>query len=165
MAFQFAPPPLTTPIIDRDKAGKLTGLMTLQFSNWLRAAVLTPITQSSRTLTTVSLTDQHASIGATAINTTTLSAGLYRAWWYARVTTAAGVSSSLTVTLGWTESSIALTYAGVAMTGNTTATTQSDGGVVRIDGATNVTYATTYASNAAGAMQYRLDVVLEALSI
>jgi len=47
------------------------------------------------------------------------------------------------------------------MTGNTTATVGSLTFLVRVDKATAITYATTYVSVGATAMQYRLDVLCE----
>lgn len=107
------------------------------------------------------LTDQNASIGATPLAQAALPAGLYRVSWYARVTTAAGVSSSLTVTIGWTEGSVALSLSGAALTGNLVTSVQSGMVFLLIDDGSPITYATTYASNAAGAMKYTLVLNLE----
>jgi hypothetical protein len=65
------------------------------------------------------------------------------------------------VTLGWTESSIPLTFTGVPMTGNTTTTTQSGSIMIVADGNTPLNYSTAYASNAAGVMKYRLTVIVQ----
>ena len=117
------------------------------------------------------LTDQTAAIAATSLTistptglTTKLSKGLYRVSTYARITQAASTSSSLTVTLGWTDGTVACTSSGSALTGNTTATTGSQSVVIRSDADGSVTYATAYSSSGATAMQYRLDIVLEQLS-
>ena len=117
------------------------------------------------------LTDQTAAIAATSLTistptglTTKLSKGLYRVSTYARITQAASTSSSLTVTLGWTDGTVACTSSGSAVTGNTTATTGSQSVVIRSDADGSVTYATAYSSSGGTAMQYRLDIVLEQLS-
>ena len=114
------------------------------------------------------LTDQSAAIAATSLTistptglTTKLSKGLYRVSTYVRITQAASTSSSLTVTLGWTDGTVACTSSGSAVTGNTTATTGSQSVMIRSDADGSVTYATAYSSSGATAMQYRLDVVLE----
>jgi hypothetical protein len=102
-----------------------------------------------------------ASIAATNIPLPSLSRGLYRVSYYARIMQAASTSSSLTVTLGWVDATVACSFSGSALTGNTTATSQSGTQMIRCDEETNVTYATTYASSGGTAMQYRLDLLVE----
>lgn len=112
---------------------------------------------------TVSLTEQSASVSATAIATPELSAGLYRLTYYQRVTRAATSSSSLQTTIGWTDGGVACMVSGAAMTGNTTSTTQSDCLTVQVDKATSVTYTLTYASLGATSMQFAWSARLEQL--
>ena len=110
-------------------------------------------------------TAQSASIATTSLPTDgDLSAGLYRVTYYARITTAAGVSSSLTVNFGWTDGAISQTHSGAAMTGNSNTTWQTDSILIYVDAATPISYSTTYASDAAGAMQYQLFVTLERMA-
>lgn len=116
----------------------------------------TPFVRNSVTATT-----QAASVGATDLTGGALNAGLYRITYYARITRAAGTSSSLTVTLGWTDQGQALTPSGTAITGNTVTTFQSASILVYSDAASPITYATTYASVGAPTMQYKLAVTLE----
>lgn len=123
------------------------------------------INDSSIRINKVTLTGQNASIAATDFSGMALSAGHYRVSYYMRVTTAAGVSSSATFVLSFTESSVALSISGAAMTGNTTATLQEGTHVIRVDNATPIKYAITYASNPASAMIYRLDVLLEQVNV
>lgn len=111
-------------------------------------------------LDSVSLTNQSAAISATPI-VVTQTAGLFRISWYLRITTAATTSSSATVTIGWTETGVALTKSGPAVTGNTTTTTDSGTFLIRSDAAAALTYAVSYATSGATAMKYRLDVVVE----
>ena len=113
------------------------------------------------------LTDQSAAIAATSLTistptglTTKLSKGLYRVLTYARITQAASTSSSLTVTLRWTDGTVACTSSGSAITGNTTATTGSLDVMIRSDADADITYETAYSSSGATAMQYRLDIVV-----
>lgn len=104
--------------------------------------------------------------GKTAATTSTYTvtgAGLHRLSYTARVTTAAGTSSSVTVTVGWTDGGVACTQAFVPMTGNTTATTQSGSVLINADQATAVTCSTVYASNPASAMTYTLAFAVESL--
>lgn len=110
------------------------------------------------------LTNQSAAITTTALALPALVSGYYALSYYARITAADGVSSSLTVTLGWTESTIGLSLSGAPMTGNTTATVQAGNATVLIDGNTALTYATAYSSNTPGQMKYRLTVMVESVS-
>src|SRR2546425_527659 len=129
---------------------------------WL-AAVILRVQAAPEILKVVSLTNQSASIGTTAIPIGSISAGLYRINWHARITTAASVSSSLTVTIGYTDNAISCTQSGAALTGNTTATVQGGMAILRSDGAAPLTYSTTYASVGGTVMIYKLDVVAERL--
>lgn len=110
----------------------------------------------------VHLTAKSATIGATPILVTQFS-GLYRVSFYVRITTAAATSSSVTVTIGYTESGVPLTFVFPALTTNTIQSVQSGTCLLRSDAAAPITYAITYASNPAAAAVYRLDVVLEQL--
>lgn len=135
------------------------------FIDWVTQLVA-DVDSAPSALKVVTATTQNASIGTTPIPTGTLSTGLYRVTWYARITTPATTgagTSSLTVTLGWTDT-VSCTYSGSAMTGNTTGTVQSQTQVVNIDAASPITYATTYASDTAGQMVYTLSLVLEQVS-
>lgn len=130
---------------------------------WQQALILQQqqIQRSPPIVNSVSLTGQNASISATDFSGGgTLGSGLYAVEWYFRVTTAATTSSSLQLTIAWTDGGVAQTESGAAETGNTTATHQSGRYMFRSDAASPITYATTYASNAAGEMVYSLYVML-----
>lgn len=133
---------------------------TATFLEWT-TALLADVDASPARLHTVSVTGQNAAIGTTTIPTAALAAGLYRVSTYARILQAATTSSSLTVSIGFTESAINLSMSGAAMTGNTTGTVQSNVWLIRIDAASPITFSTAYASSGATVMIYRLDVVLE----
>ena len=124
-------------------------------------SVVDVVNLSARRLATVTKTAQTASLTATALDTGTLNPGVYRVGYTARITTAASTSSSLTVTLAWTDGSVGQSQSGAAMTGNSTTTQQNDTWLVHIDKATTITYATTYASSGGTAMQYSLYVIAE----
>lgn len=152
------PPPLISPIAE--------GRLELMQSDWQRyflsnASIVTGTPTFFSTA--VDLENQNASIGTTNLELPALPQGDYAFFYYARVTVAAAVSSSLTVTFGWTESGVSLTLSGPAMNGNSVTTVQSGVVPVFIDANTPLTYATTYASNAAGQMKYRLRVRVQAL--
>lgn len=152
---QFAPPPLE--LIER-KDGRLSRVGQQWFLSLTQA-----LQQATTTLKSVSLTAQSASLTTTTVPLGTFAAGLYRVTYYARVTTAAGVASSLDVTVGWTDGAVPCSVTSAAMTGNTTSTVQSGSVLVHVDANGPITYATTYASNPASAMVYRLDLAVEAV--
>lgn len=112
----------------------------------------------------VALANQNASIGVTSVTSEALTAGLYRITYYARITSAAGVSSSLTVNLAWDDGIVSCSKTFTAITGNTISTTGSESYMVRID-TPPITYSVTYASVPASAMQYSLDIVVEAVAV
>lgn len=151
------------PVFDRVSDQK-TGILTDAWSRWF-ARLPETLGGIPSVLNRVTLSSQGASIGATSFAGATILKGNYRATYYARITTAAGVTSSLTVTLAWTDGAVAQTFSGAAMAGNTTTTWQSNTITIRADAGTAITYATTYASNPAGAMKYCLDLVLEKIRI
>ncbi len=136
-----------------------TGMVSPTWSAWLARLPDTLYSIPSR-LNALSLTNQTASLAATDFSGGSRLAGLYRLSYYARITTAASVASSLTVTLGWTDGGVACSQAGAAMTGNTTATAQSGTVLVHLDTGTAITYATTY-STTGTTMAYALAVSLE----
>ena len=108
--------------------------------------------------------DQAAAIASTPIVVVgRLAAGIYRISYYARITRAAGISSSLTVRFNWTDGSVAQFELGAAMIGNTTATVQQNRLMVRVDRDTSITYETGYASVGVPTMQYSLRIALERL--
>ncbi len=76
-----------------------------------------------------------------------LGAGLYRVSWYLRETVNDGVSSSLTVTIGFSDKGQALTFVGPALTTDTITSWQTGSVVVRSDANVDLTAAIAYASN------------------
>lgn len=110
-----------------------------------------------------SVTAQGASIATTTL-VDTEETGLYRTTFSLRITQAATVSSSAQVTLGWTQASVSATQTFAAVTGNTTATQQSDSVTVLSDAGTPITYAVVYASVGATPMLYSFDAFVEGIS-
>jgi hypothetical protein len=152
------------PMPSRDAMIDREGIVRRTWQVWFRNLTNTVNDAPSR-IQTVSLVNQSASIGATSIPSTTLTAGLYRVTWYLRISTAAGTSSSVTVTLGWTDDTVTMSLSGAAVTGNTTTTSQTQTSLLAVDNASPVTYATVYSSAGAPTMQYALDITLEAVSV
>jgi len=130
---------------------------------WLQDAVISRVQSAPDLRTAIILTGQTAAIGATPLPLASVTAGRYRIAFYTRVTTPDGVSSSLTITLGWTDGGIACTQSGAAMTGNAVTTTQSGSIMIQSDANAPITYSVAYASNTPNQMAYRLSVVVEAL--
>lgn len=110
----------------------------------------------------VTLTGQNASISATPVPMPDLSAGLYRVSVFARVTTVATTSSSLTIAIGFTQGGVSCTLTLAAMTGNLVTTINAPfTALIESDANAPITYTVTYASNGAGEMVYTLSVAVE----
>lgn len=111
--------------------------------------------------------DETAAIATSILVLTRLPtpSGLFRISTYLRITYAAGASSSAQITIGWTDGGVACSDTFSAVTGNTTATTQSGSRLVQADRDTTITYAVAYASSPAAAMSYSLSVRAEALPV
>lgn len=153
---------LATPLVNVDKDGKTDGNATVLFAQRWREISDRLDDSPVRIGTPVQLPGtQNASILSTPLGQA-LAAGLYRVSWYARIVTPDAVSSSLQIVIGWTESSIALSLQGAAITGNLVTSVQSGiAPLLQIDNGSPITYGTVYASNTPGAMKYLLTVALE----
>ena len=163
-------PPLYEPVAVSDdlKHPLATRLPTLIMGyEWLRwISTLTSVVDASPSRKVHRrLSGQVAAIGATALAIGSVGAGIWRVSYFARITTPAGVSSSLTVSFGYQTGGVTQSDSGAAIVGNTTATHQFGTLVIRVDADTPISYSTAYASNPAGAMAYSLDVTAEALAL
>lgn len=164
MATSIPPPPLNSSVIELDRFDaqrRRPFILAKGWAIWFQQSLIARAEGAAQMLRSVPLTAQAASIGATPVPIASVQPGLYRVSWYLRITTPATVSSSVSVTLGWTDGSVNCTRTGAAVTGNTTSTTQSGTELLRLDAATALTYATTYATVGATPMQYRLDLTVE----
>jgi len=142
--------------------GVLQGLLTQPWQIWFRT-VTDAINIAPQVQTSVTGTPTGASIASTALLADTGSAGVFRVSWFLRVTQAATTSSSVAVTVAFTDG-VALTVSGAAVTGNTTSTIQQQSVIVRCDAASPLSYSTTYSSVGATPMQYALSVCVERLN-
>ena len=133
------------------------------FGNWLQTSIVAGVANAPSLYPAVSLTNQSASIGVTPIPLPSLATGLFRITWYLRKTTADGVSSSIQLTISWTESSQALSISGAALATDAVTAVQSNSIMVLTDAASPISYSTTYASNTPATMKYRLTVLVEAV--
>lgn len=108
------------------------------------------------------LAGQGAALPATTLVTVPAD-GLYRLSHYLRITQAATVSSSATVTFRWTDGGVACALTVAAVNGNTTDSVGSIVRIVRADKGTAITIEVAYASSGATPMQFRLDARVEAI--
>jgi len=143
-----------------DRMTRPDGRLSLPWVNWF-TTLQSDVQDAPFRLASVAATGQSAAIGATAIPLGALATGLYRVSYLARITTAASTSSSLTVRIGFTNGGVACSLSGAAMTGNTTATVQTETVLLQIDASTPITYSTVYSSTGATAMVYSLWVTAE----
>lgn len=116
-------------------------------------------------LAIVTLAGQTAAIASKPFLVGTLGPGSYRVSVFTHVTTAAGVSSSLTPSIGFTHKGDSCARTGTALTTNTVTSVDSNTWFISIDGGTQINYAFAYASNPAAAMVWSADVVLESVNV
>lgn len=151
---ELAPPPLRSRLVDPD------GLMTRDFNNWLRG-----LTSAINVAATLSVAPQVLTgLGnslATSIALPAAPAGTYRLSYVVRVSRAATVSSSIQVALHWVAGGVLQTFTQPALTTNTTTSIQSGSVIAAVDGGSNITYDTTYASTGGTTMLYDLTITVE----
>ena len=135
------------------------GILTQPWQVWLRG-VVDALNASPQVQKSVTGTPTGGSISTTTLLADTGSAGVFRVSWFLRITQAATTSSSVAVSVGFTDG-VALTISGSAVTGNTTTTIQQQTVLVRCDANSALTYSTTYSSVGATAMQYAVSMVVE----
>lgn len=111
----------------------------------------------------VSLSAQSADIAATPIPMPDLTAGRYRVSVYTRVTRAATTSSELLLTIGWIDGTVVMTSAGATLTGNVTTTFEQRTLFLAVDANASITYTAEYTSVGATAMQFKLEIAVEAM--
>lgn len=157
MSAPLDPIPESDPIADDDR------IITGTWYRWLYLIITRLLTCILRAANGV-----HRAGVAGAIATTTLFVpsfiGTYRVTWGLQIVTPGTVSSSATVTIGWTTGGVAQTKVFPAITGNTTATNDSGTTTCRPDTGLPVTYAVAYATVGATPMAFSIDAVPEALT-
>ncbi len=89
--------------------------------------------------------------------------GRYRIGWYLRETVNDGVSSSLIVTLGFTDKGSALTFVGPALTADSPTAFQTGTIEVRSDANVDLTVAIAYASNTPNRLTFDAEFTVEFL--
>lgn len=161
------PVPFRDDLVSAEVSGSSRKAYTRLSPTWARwvsllagALKAVSVQMGSATLTAVG-----AATVATAVPTPTLSSGGYLVRYYVRVTRAATTSSSLTVTVSWTDGGVVCSASGAALIGNLTTTCESGVRMVRVDVGTTITYAVAYASVGATSMQYALMVGVDAVPV
>lgn len=152
------------PLPSREVLADQSGLIRPPWMIWFRNLRDDVSAAPIRGANPVTVTGKTAAIGTTPIPSDPLSAGLYRVTTFLRVTTAATVSSSVGVVIGFTSGGVACQFTGALLTANLANQPQSLTWLLKIDNASPITYATSYASNVAG-MTYELSVTLETVSV
>ena len=101
-----------------------------------------------------------ASIATTPLDIPTVYEGVWLICLQVRVTTPGSVSGEILVTISWTQNGVGQSESTANLTGNLTSTREGRIVVVRADGATPISYATTYLDGGgATPMAYELDIV------
>ena len=151
------------PVPTFDRVAGKDGVLTIPWREYLQR--LPPmLDRCAVRVAEATLTDQAASITATDFTGSDFPEGLYRVSFYTRITRAATTSSSLTVTIDWTDGGVAMTQSSTALTGNVVTAYRSVTLVLWLDANTRVDYSTTYASVGATSMQYKLCLTMERLN-
>ncbi len=147
------------------------GIITQIWLDWFVLVVLKAIQAGVRLLShpvesggSTTATSQNASIAATAFPLTSITAGLYRVAWTARVTTPAGINSSLSVSVNYTRLGTGCTQTSTSLTSNATNLPGSGSFLVHNDGGSPISYFTTYASAGVPAMIYEIDATCESVA-
>lgn len=163
MSLVLLPPlPMEAPILQIGPDGKTSDYLS---ADWYQTffAMAQRLNASSQVINNpvTRLVNQEASISPVSLPIGAVPDGVYRLSWYARITRAASTSSSLTVTFQWSDTGVAISGGGAAITGNTTTTVQSGVATVNADSDTPISYSTTYASVGGTTMQYSLVLLAE----
>lgn len=153
----LSPIPLQAAIVDR--AGAINDFFRLRWQELIDGSLFTPSVASVSSGTPA----PSASLATTAVYTTKTS-GRYRVSYGLHKKTPDGVSSSLTVTIGWVQGGIALTKTFAALTLDTVLAEQDGVIPFRADANIDITIAILYASNTPGLMAYEYDVTVENLA-
>ena len=166
------PPPSSEPIakprdpnVPPGQTDPGEGIVSDTWNRWFVAQAQAVNTASVTATPPTSLTALGGAITTTSLVPALTAAGIYKLSYYARITTPGTVSSSLTVTLSWTDHAVGQSFTGAAMTGNTTTTWQALTFPAYVDAGLPVTYSTAYASVGATSMVYELYVLIEQIAI
>jgi hypothetical protein len=153
----LSPIPTSAAVVYRDSLTLTEQFYTWLFELWLRVNGAASQLAGPSLLTP----PQTAAIGSTAL-ASAAGNGVFRVSYVTRIVVPATTSSGLTIGFNWTRNGVALSYSGVALTGNAVNSWQQGSFVARIDAGT-LTYGTAYVSVGATPMTYELDIMVEQL--
>lgn len=155
MPSSLAPIPADTAIVDR--SGVINTFFRLRWQQLIDGFQVTPSKAN------VPVASRNSALGTTTVYLA-LAAGRYRITVYLRKTTPDGVSSSLTLTVGWTDGASPCVKVFGALTTDTAVANDSYTHMVNVDVNTNITIAVAYASNTPGTMVWKAYAVAEVLA-
>lgn len=156
---QVPPPAFEDPFVDKD------GRLSSESFNWFLINVLPRLNQTSAiyggSTPPFERANQNASIAPESFALGSLSTAYYRVTVWMRITSPAGVNSSVTPFLQFTSGGVACTMTGQAMTSNAINQPASQSFLILVDAPGPIQIGTTYASNPAGAAVYEIAAVVE----
>ena len=150
-----APPPLSDAVVNR-----APGVLTVPWQQWMSRMPETFHAIPS-VINSVVLNDQEADIAPTDLAETTLTEGIYRVCYFTHIHRPATGSSSLVITIAWTDDDGPHSKVGATINGNSQTTSQD--GVIILYSAPGelVTYEVAYNSVGATTMQYIFCAFIE----
>lgn len=170
MPVEYAAPPLRADIAEPDSsrhpmAAKMPKLkINKEWFLWL-SGIVELLQKAPTAQGRVLKASEQASISTTPVEIGQVSQGIWRVSTHLRVKTPATVSSSVQVTISWTDGGVAQSESGTLLNGNLTTTREGKTFIIRTDASSPISYAVAYASVGATAMIYTLDVVVEQVGI
>lgn len=155
-----APAPISTPITDTDRTGKLTGYVPTPWSDYFNS-VDAQLASSYLVLEHQQINSGSGPIAVTPITGQILPGGLYRVSYYVVILQPATTSSSIAISIYWTDRTVTRVQTTPSLTGNAVGVALSNILLLRVDRATPVSYSVAYTSVGAAPMLYGLDLLLE----
>ena len=167
----YAPLPTEAPIAvpDRKVANPLSARLpklklSPAFTRWL-SGLTQQVDAKTAVISKAVEPDLSDAVAVTPLQIADVTAGIWRVSTRVRVITPGSVSSSIQVTVTWSESGVTQAESGAALNGNLTTTREGKTFVIRPDASTPISYSTAYADGGgAQRMHYSLDVVAERLA-
>lgn len=153
MPLSLAPIPLEVPIVDPD-TGAITTFYRERWQQLIDGALQTPRREA------LPLAVSTAALPTTIVLTTP-QGGIFRLTAYVQKTIADGVSSSLTVTFGWTSNGVPCTRTFAALATDVAGANDSVTWMFPADVNSDITAAIAYASNTPAGMAWLGDLSLE----
>ncbi|MBA3578924.1 MAG: hypothetical protein H0W42_02965 [Gemmatimonadaceae bacterium] len=153
--------PTTPPYPRRDPVVTEDRTMSRPYQGWFDEALIPRLNRMPTVAGWKHDTNGVAGYGATPIEGYAFFGGVYRVSFALRVVQAATTSSSVMVTIAWTEGGVARSFSSPALAANTTAQYSALSVIVSADPSTPITVAVSYASVGGTPMRYALDVYAE----